>query len=222
MMGGVDTDINAATELPGLYAAGEVACASLNGANRLGSNSLTECLVFGAVAGRNAIDFAKGVNQGDQSRLVAQAEEEAARVGALRGNGTGSEKISSLRLEMNSAMEAGCGVYRMQDTMATAAVATRSIRQRAADLHLRDSSRVFNTEIVSALELMNMVELAEVLSVSAADRKESRGAHTCRDYPTRDDENYLYHTLAHRTEDGPSLGRKEVKLGHWVPQERKY
>jgi succinate dehydrogenase / fumarate reductase flavoprotein subunit len=106
--------------------------------------------------------------------------------------------------------------------MATAAVATRSIRQRAADLHLRDSSRVFNTEIVSALELMNMVELAEVLSVSAADRKESRGAHTCRDYPTRDDENYLYHTLAHRTEDGPSLGRKEVKLGHWVPQERKY
>ena len=222
MMGGVDTDINAATELPGLFAAGEVACASLNGANRLGSNSLTECLVFGAVAGRNAIEFAQGAGEGNSSALIAQAEEDAARVEALRGNGRGNEKIAGLRNEMNSTMEAGCGVYRMQESMQIAATETRSIRKRAADLHLKDSSRVFNTEIVSALELQNMVELAEVLAVSAADRKESRGAHTCRDYPTRDDQNFLYHTLAHRTDDGPRLGRKEVKLGHWEPQERKY
>jgi len=222
MMGGVDTDITAATPLPGLYAAGEVACGSLNGANRLGSNSLTECLVFGAVAGRNAMDFARGSADGDQARLVAQAEEEAARVEALRGNGKGSEQISSLRVEMNSAMEAGCGVYREQGTMAVAADATRSIRQRAADLHLKDTSKVFNTEVISALELLNMVELAEALAVSAVHRKESRGAHTCRDYPTRDDQNFLYHTLAHRTEDGPRLDRKDVTLGHWEPQERKY
>ncbi len=222
MMGGVDTDITAATPLPGLYAAGEVACGSLNGANRLGSNSLTECLVFGAVAGRNAMDFARGSADGDQARLVAQAEEEAARVEALRGNGKGSEQISSLRVEMNSALEAGCGVYREQGTMAVAADATRSIRQRAADLHLKDTSKVFNTEVISALELLNMVELAEALAVSALHRKESRGAHTCRDYPTRDDQNFLYHTLAHRTEDGPRLDRKDVNLGHWEPQERKY
>ena len=222
MMGGVDTDITAATPMPGLYAAGEVACGSLNGANRLGSNSLTECLVFGAVAGRNAMAFARGSSEGDPARLVAQAGEEAARVEALRGNGKGAEQISSLRVEMNSAVEAGCGVYRQQDSMVVAAEATRSIRQRAADLNLKDTSKVFNTELVTALELLNMVELAETLAVSALHRKESRGAHTCRDYPTRDDQNFLYHTLAHRTEDGPRLDRKDVNLGHWEPQERKY
>ncbi|MDE0885942.1 MAG: FAD-binding protein [Myxococcota bacterium] len=222
MMGGVDTDINAATDLPGLYAAGEVACGSLNGANRLGSNSLTECLVFGAVAARSALDFARGASDGDSARLVAQVEEEAARVNALRGNGKGNEHVSALRTEMNSTMEAGCGVYRHQDTMQVAADETRNIRQRVADLHLKDTSKVFNTELISALELQNMVELAEVLALGAVHRKESRGAHTCRDYPTRDDQNYLYHTLAHRTEDGPRLGRKEVNLGHWEPQERKY
>jgi fumarate reductase flavoprotein subunit len=222
MMGGVDTDINAATDLPGLFAAGEVACGSLNGANRLGSNSLTECLVFGAAAARSALDFAQGASEGDQARLVAQVEEEAARVDALRGNGKGNEQISALRTEMNSAMELGCGVYRNQDTMQVAADETRNIRQRVGDLHLKDTSKVFNTELISALELENMVELAEVLALGAAHRKESRGAHTCRDYPTRDDQNFLYHTLAHRTEDGPRLGRKEVKLGHWEPQERKY
>ena len=103
-----------------------------------------------------------------------------------------------------------------------AARETREIRQRASELRLTDSSKVFNTEIVSALELLNMVELAEALALSAAHRKESRGAHTCRDYPSRDDQNFLYHTLAYRTEDGPRLDRKEVKLGHWEPQERKY
>ena len=222
MMGGVDTDIEAATALPGLFAAGETACVSLNGANRLGSNSLTECLVFGAVAGRSATEFAQGASEGNSAALVAQTEEEAARVEALRGNGRGSEQIAALRTEMNSAMEAGCGVYREQDSMNAAVVSTRSIRQRAADLHLRDDSKVFNTEIIAALELLNMVELAEALTVSAAHRKESRGAHTCRDYPTRNDQEYLYHTLAYRTEDGPRLDRKEVKLGHWEPQERKY
>ncbi len=222
MMGGVDTYIGAATALPGLFAAGETACVSLNGANRLGSNSLTECLVFGAVAGRNAAEFAQGASDGNQAGLAAQTEEEAARVEALRGNGRGSERIAALRSEMNSTVESGCGVYRQQDSMQAAAAATRSIRQRADDLHLRDGSRVFNTEIITALELLNMVELAEVLTASAAHRKESRGAHTCRDYPTRNDQDYLYHTLAYRTEDGPRLGRKEVKLGHWEPQERKY
>jgi succinate dehydrogenase/fumarate reductase flavoprotein subunit len=96
------------------------------------------------------------------------------------------------------------------------------IRQRAAHLHLKDSSTVFNTELVAALELMNMVEVAEALAVSAAHRKESRGAHTCDDFPNRDDQNFLYHTLAYRTDDGPRLDRKDVALGHWEPQERKY
>ena len=222
MMGGVDTDIGAATRLPGLFAAGETACVSLNGANRLGSNSLTECLVFGAVAGRNALDFARAAEAGNEAHLVVQAEDEAARVEGLRGNGKGSEQISALRSAMNSTMEDGCGVYREQESMQASATAARLIRQKAEDLCLKDTSRVFNTEIVSALELVNMVELAEVLAVSAAHRKESRGAHTCRDYPTRDDQNFLYHTLAYRTDDGPRLDRMDVRLGHWEPQERKY
>ncbi|MBW2230042.1 MAG: FAD-binding protein [Deltaproteobacteria bacterium] len=222
MMGGVDTNIKAETELPGLYAAGETASVSLNGANRLGSNSLTECLVFGAAAGHNAIDFAQGAGEGNEASLRGQAEEEAARVEGLRGNGKGAEGISALRTEMNKTMDEGCGVYRQQETMQATATRMRSIRQRASDLRFEDTSKVFNTEIIAGLELMNMVECGEVLAVSAAHRKESRGAHTCRDYPNRDDQDYLYHTLAYRTDDGPRLDKKDVALGHWEPQERKY
>ena len=222
MMGGVDTNIRAETDMPGLYAAGEVACGSINGANRLGSNSLTECLVFGNSAGVHSLDYASGTDDGNEASLRAQAEEEAARVDALRGSKRGDEKIADLRVEMNRVMEAGCGVYREQETMKIAEKEMHEIRKRASCLHLQDSSKVFNTELVAALELMNMVEVAETLAVSAAHRKESRGAHTCRDFPHRDDQTYLYHTLAYRTDDGPRLDRKEVALGHWEPQERKY
>jgi fumarate reductase flavoprotein subunit len=222
MMGGVDTDITAGTEMPGLYAAGEVACASLNGANRLGSNSLTECLVFGASAGLNGLEFARGTSAGNEDALRGQVEEEAARIEALRGNKTGGERISQLRREMNDTMESGCGVYRQQDSMNATVQTMKSIRERLADLRLEDDSKVFNTELISALELINMVDVAETLAVSAAHRTESRGAHTCRDYPTRDDQNFLYHTLCYNDPAGPRLGKKDVALGHWVPEERKY
>ena len=106
--------------------------------------------------------------------------------------------------------------------MAVTAQKTSEIRARSADLNLTDSSKVFNTEIIGALEMVNMVELAEVLAVSALSRKESRGAHTCRDFPKRDDQSFLYHTVAYRTDDGPRLEKKDVNLGHWEPQERKY
>ena len=182
MMGGVDTDIHAATRLPGLFAAGETACVSLNGANRLGSNSLTECLVFGAVAGMSAMDFARETGEGSEAALRSQAEEEAARIAELRGSAKGGEQISTLRKELNQTMEVGCGVYRHQDTMKETALKTSEIRQRSNDLNLEDASKVFNTELVAGLELMNMVEIAEVLAASAFHRKESRGAHTCRDY----------------------------------------
>ncbi|MEM9177571.1 MAG: FAD-binding protein [Myxococcota bacterium] len=222
MMGGVDTDIDGATELPGLYAAGETACVSINGANRLGSNSLTECLVFGAAAARHAMDFAKGSSEGDERALVALAEEEAARVDALRGRKKGGEKISSIRRELNTAMEAACGVYREQGSMQHGVGAIAQLRSRVADLRLEDDSRVFNTELITALELANMVEVAETLAVSAASRKESRGAHTCKDFTTRNDEDYLHHTMAYHDPAGPRLAKKEVVLGKWEPEERKY
>ncbi len=221
MMGGVDTDVTAATSLPGLYAAGEVACASLNGANRLGSNSLTECLVFGARAGLESLRFAAGTGDGNESSLREQADAEAARIEAMRGK-SGGEKISEIRREMNATMEEGCGVYREQDPMNATVAVMKSLRERVHDLGLQDTSKVFNTELIAALELINMVEVAETLAVSAAHRKESRGAHTCRDFPSRNDTEYLYHTLCYHDPDGPRLDKKEVALGHWEPQERKY
>ena len=222
MMGGVDTNIDGATELPGLYAAGETACVSINGANRLGSNSLTECLVFGAAAARHAMQFSKGSDDFNEAALKAQVEEEAGRVENLRGRKKGGEKISEIRRELNSVMENACGVYREQTSMQAGVGAVAQLRGRVADLRLEDESKVFNTELITALELQNMVEVAETLAVSAAHRKESRGAHTCKDFTTRDDQNYLYHTMAYHEAAGPRLGKKDVVLGHWVPEERKY
>ncbi len=222
MMGGVDTDIDGATTLPGLYAAGEVACVSLNGANRLGSNSLTECLVFGARAGLHSLEFAKGSAAGSDDGLRAQAEEEAARVDALRGRKKGGEKIAAIRHEMTSAMESGCGVFRRQESMGAAVEALVQLKGRVSDLRLEDDSKVFNTEVIAALELHNMLDVAEVVAVSAHHRKESRGAHTCRDFERRDDQNYLYHTLCYHDPSGPRLDKKDVTLGRWEPVERKY
>jgi len=222
MMGGIDTDITAGTSLPGLYAAGEVASASLNGANRLGSNSLTECLVFGAEAGRNAVVFARGIGEGNQAALVAQGEEEAARVDSLRGRQKGGEKLSRIRRELNESMESGCGVYREQESMDATVRKLAELKGRYADIGLQDSSKVFNTELTAAMELGFMLDVAEAVAASAASRRESRGAHTRKDAPNRDDQNFLHHTLCHFDPTGPRIGRKEVTLGKWEPEERKY
>jgi fumarate reductase flavoprotein subunit len=222
MMGGIDTDVEAATSLPGLYAAGEVACASLNGANRLGSNSLTECLVFGASAGKNALAYSKGSSDGNEQVLRGQADAEAGRIEALRGR-SGSEKISTIRKELNTAMESGCGVYRQQDTMQACVESIEQLKVRAENLALEDGSKVFNTELIAALELWNMLDVAETVANSGLERKESRGAHTCRDFTSRDDANYLHHSMAWYQPSGrPRIDKKEVTLGHWEPEERKY
>jgi fumarate reductase flavoprotein subunit len=222
MMGGVDVNIDGATDLPGLYAAGEVACVSLNGANRLGSNSLTECLVFGARSGRAAVAFAQGASAGDAAALRRQGEEEGARIEALRGR-RGGEKLARLRGELAHAMEQGCGVYREQASMDAACRAVAQLKGRWDDVALEDQSLVFNTELIAALELRNMLDVGEAIAVSAARRKESRGAHTRRDFPKRDDANWLHHTLCHFEPSGPPrIGKKPVTLGHWVPEERKY
>jgi succinate dehydrogenase flavoprotein subunit len=222
MMGGVDTDIDGATTLPGLYAAGETACVSLNGANRLGSNSLTECLVFGARAGRVAVQYAASTDGGSDEAGRRIAEDESGRLSAARNAQRGSEPISQLRRELNQTMESGCGVYREQASMDATVNAVAGLKQRMSDVRLEDPSSVFNTELVAALELDNMLEVAEALAVSAAHRRESRGAHTRRDAPKRDDQSFLYHTLCYYDASGPRLGKKPVTLGKWVPEERKY
>jgi fumarate reductase flavoprotein subunit len=222
MMGGVDVDIDGATPIPGLYAAGETACVSLNGANRLGSNSLTECLVFGARAGEHAVGYARGAAPGEESELRGVAEDESARLDALRARQRGGETLSGIRGEMNDALESGCGVYREEGPMRAACEKLAELRRRFEDVSLKDASPVFNTELVAALELANMLDVAESVAVSALSRKESRGAHTRRDFPHRDDEGFLYHTLAYYDDAGPRLDRKDVTLGRWEPEERKY
>jgi fumarate reductase flavoprotein subunit len=222
MMGGVDVDIEGRTLLPGLYAAGETACVSLNGANRLGSNSLTECLVFGARAGRHAVGYARGAAEGNESRLRAMGEEEAVRIDALRGSRRGGEKLARIRHDMQHAMEQGCGVYREQSSMQETVRALAQLNPRYDALALDDRSKVFNTELIAALELRNMLDVAEAIANAALARKESRGAHTCSDFPKRNDQEYLHHSLVWFGEAGPRVDQKPVTITRFQPEERKY
>ncbi len=223
MMGGVDTDIDGATILGGLFAAGETACVSMNGANRLGSNSLTECLVFGARAGAHAVEYIKGASGGDEAVLLSQAQDEAGRIAELRGRTRGGEKISKVREAMNDVMEEGTGVYREQSSMEKAVKDIAEVRASFEQVSLDDNSKVFNTELVAALELENMLDIAQTVTIAAVARRESRGAHACSDYPTRNDAEYLHHSLVYYTPDGaPRFDKKDVTLGVWEPEERKY
>ena len=223
IMGGVHTDINGATPIEGLYAAGEVACVSLNGANRLGSNSLTECLVFGARAGRAAAESAARSSGPVASTIEAQVRDEERRLHDFLGRSDGTERIATLRAEMQTTMEESAGIYRSGATLAAGVETTGRLRQHGRHLKLADRSKTFNTELISALELEYMLDLAEVILRSAAHRTESRGAHQRTDYPDRDDERFLAHTMAYRAEDGSArLDHLPVTITRWPPGDRVY
>jgi fumarate reductase flavoprotein subunit len=223
MMGGIDTDITGATTLPGLYAAGECACVSINGANRLGSNSLTELLVFGGRAGRAAAQFALENPKIDTHLLEMQAKDEQERISKnfFQKKG-GTERISTLRKEMHDTMEAGAGIYRTETSLKETCNKIKELKDRFTNINIEDRSLNFNTELTSALELEFMLELAEVISHSALERKESRGSHQRTDFPERDDKNFLRHTLAHHTETKPQIDYKDVVITKWPPGERVY
>jgi fumarate reductase flavoprotein subunit len=222
MMGGVDVNIEGETIIGGLYAAGETACVSLNGANRLGSNSLTECLVFGARAGRHAVARVKGGMSQSDAPLLEQVKSESARLDALRARKRGGETLSGIRQDMNIAMEAGLGVYREQAPMDKAVRDVAELKRRFEQVSLSDTSKVFNTELTTALELSNLLDCAEAVSTAAAQRKESRGAHARRDFPKRNDQEFMHHSLVYWGHNGPRFSTKPVTLGVWVPEERKY
>jgi fumarate reductase flavoprotein subunit len=223
MMGGVSTDIRGATPLAGLYAAGEVACVSINGANRLGSNSLTELLVFGARAGQAAAAFAAGQKQAGPA-VLAQAHDENRRLEErFLGRAGGTEKIATLRAEMHETMEGSAGIYRTGSTLEKAAARIEILRQRFEAVSLDDRSRTFNTELTSALELSYMLDLAGAIVQSALQRKESRGSHQRTDHPDRDDGRYLSHSLAYHAQDGPPrIEYLPVTITRWPPGERVY
>jgi fumarate reductase flavoprotein subunit len=222
MMGGVSTDINGATPLDGLYAAGEVACVSINGANRLGSNSLPELLVFGARAGRAAAEYAAGAADPGPA-VQAQARDEIRRLEQLLTGTSGGERIADIRTEMQDVMEGGAGIYRNGESLAKAADRLSELQQRAQSVAPEDQSRTFNTELLATLELSFMLDLAECIVHSAMNRKESRGAHQRTDFPARDDDQYLGHSMVHREPDGtPRVDYLPVTITRWQPGERIY
>ncbi|MGH8972039.1 MAG: FAD-binding protein [Acidimicrobiia bacterium] len=223
MMGGVDTDMMGRTPLPGLYAAGETACVSMNGANRLGSNSLSECLVFGARVGKQAAEDALQARPPDPSSLsrLAQAEQDRIVSSYLAKDG-GRERIADIRRDMQHALEEGAGVYRTEESLKEAVEEIPRLKDRYRDVALDDRSRAFNTELVAAFELENMLDIAETVVRSALERRESRGSHTRRDYTTRDDEHFARHSLALATPEGPRIEYRDVTITRWPLAERKY
>ncbi|MBV8362731.1 MAG: fumarate reductase (quinol) flavoprotein subunit [Deltaproteobacteria bacterium] len=224
MMGGIHTDIHGATPLKGLYAAGEAACVSINGSNRLGSNSLGELLVFGARAGKSAIEYlANGPNQTDHNHLLALAGDEERRLEQQYSKADGSERIAKLREEMQRTMERGCGIYRERATLIESANKLNELKERAANLRMDDHGRSFNTQLTAALELGFMLDVAETIVHCALNREESRGAHQRRDFPKRDDKKYLAHSLVSRTGEGPPrVDYLPVVITRWPPGERIY
>jgi succinate dehydrogenase / fumarate reductase flavoprotein subunit len=221
LMGGIDVDLNQATAVKGVWAAGEGACASLHGANRLGTNSTAECLTSGKIAGEGACRYAMGKEQHG-----ALPEE---RVGEQRNliyhdllEGDGSENTYELRTALQTTIDQGFGVYRDAERMKKGVEELLALKDRYRKLKVRDKSRAYNTDLLFALELGFMLDVSEVVAKGALAREESRGGHARTDFPKRDDEKWLQHTLAHYTPDGPQFDSSSVAITHWKPVERKY
>ncbi|MBX2800752.1 MAG: fumarate reductase (quinol) flavoprotein subunit [Myxococcales bacterium] len=223
MMGGIHVDIDGATSIPGLYAAGEAASSNLNGANRLGSNSLTELLVFGARTGHCAAEFARGVDAPNEKALSGQVAEERARIleGFLQKEG-GEFRVAELRAELHEAMESGAGIYRSEDTLQQTAKVISELRDKFTKVKVDDRSNCFNTELITLLEFENLLDVSEALAHSALQRTESRGAHQRSDHEARDDDKFLKHSLAYKTDGDPRIDYLDVVITRWPPGERVY
>jgi fumarate reductase flavoprotein subunit len=223
-MGGITADGNTASPLPGLYSVGECSSVGIHGANRLGSNSLTELLVFGKSAGVQAAAMARQVGHAEPTRLKAQAEQARANALALRERQGGGERIATIRREMAKSMEDGCGIYRTADTMQATCDKLAELKQRYKTVQVDDHSQAWNTEWLLAIELGFLLDVAEAMAHSALLRKESRGSHQRLDgYEERDDVNYLRHSLAYYSGDGPPrIDYGPVKITSSQPGTRAY
>jgi len=220
-MGGIATDIHGSTSLPGLFAAGECACVSIHGANRLGGNALMETIVYGRRAGSRAAEYAEGIETSAVSVEESVAVERA-RIGRWLAPRTG-ERIGAVRDEIGRVMAEHFGILRTGEQMAKGARKLSALRARVPGTMLQDRGRVFNMELIDALQLESMIDLAEVIAASATARTESRGSHARPDYPTRDDANWLKHTLAFRTDTGGiRLTDRPVTITRIPPAERRY
>jgi len=219
-MGGVDTDVWGLTSLEGLYAAGEVACVSVHGANRLGGNALMETITFGKRVGRHAAEWSLA---NTTVEVPASAEADAERELKTLLDRTDGERPWKIRDELAETMHVNFGVFRREEQMVEQGTIVQSLRERFERVVVEDKGEVFNSDLTQALELGFLLELAECMVVSGLARKESRGAHARPyDYPDRDDENYLRHTVVTWKGGAPELDWKPVTMTKWQPQERTY
>jgi len=219
-MGGIKTDIDGQTAVPGLYAAGEVACVSVHGGNRLGANSLLDTLVFGRRSGQHASDAVKSISHANVTDASADADRE--NIQGLLSNAGGGPMFGALRHEMGKTMNDNLAVYRDQQGMETALSDIREVRERYRSVYVPDKGKTFNTNLLFTIELGFMFDCAESVAVSGLERKESRGAHTRTDMPDRDDENWLKHILVKNSVDGPALEHLPVVITDWKPEVRSY
>jgi succinate dehydrogenase / fumarate reductase, flavoprotein subunit len=224
IMGGVKTDAGAATPVPGLYAAGECACVSVHGGNRLGANSLLDTLVFGRHAGRNSAAYVKTVaSVPSDAAAEAFLASEQKRVQAFLDRPTTAETHAKLRLELGTVMDEKVGVYRDDTGLRAALAAVRDIAKRYETVAVRDKGRIFNQALTFALELGFMLDCAQATIIGALERKESRGAQSRTDYPDRNDAEWLKHVVITRREgQDPAISYQPVTITKWPPQERKY
>jgi succinate dehydrogenase / fumarate reductase flavoprotein subunit len=225
-MGGIPTDVDGRvvidaqnTPMPGFYAAGECACVSVHGANRLGTNSLVDIIVFGRRAGKHALKY---VQEADLVPLAKDADEAAREEIEHLLNNHGTERVADIRRELQEEMMDKAGVFRTADGLRALSTKIADLRQRYTRVKIADKGRVFNTELTEALELGYLLDIADNIVASALARTESRGAHYREDYPARDDANWLKHTLAYRTPEGIRLDYKPVVITKFQPKERKY
>ncbi|MDX6587360.1 MAG: succinate dehydrogenase / fumarate reductase, flavoprotein subunit [Solirubrobacterales bacterium] len=220
-MGGVKTDIHGATNVPGLYAAGEVACVSVHGGNRLGANSLLDTLIFGRRSGEHAANRAKRIDFGVASRSVLADEERqiADIVGRERGKG---RRISEIKLELGQTMDKHVAVFREKESIETALEVVRRLKEEAKSAYIDDRGTIFNQDVLGAIELSFMLDGAECTCLGALHRTESRGAQFRTDYPERNDDEWLKHIDLTMNGDGPEISYSDVTITNWQPQERTY
>src|SRR5688572_20053751 len=220
VMGGVKTDIDGKTSVPGLYAAGEVACVSVHGGNRLGANSLLDTLIFGARSGRHAAGHAKGIKMPEPSR--ASLDDEASMIRDVVGRDRSGRRVSEIKRELGATMDKYVAVFRDEEGLNTALQKIRDLKEEAKTVAIDDKGTVFNQDLLGAIELGFMLDNAEAIVVGALERKESRGAQFRTDYPERNDEEWLKH-INITLEDGESkTSYSEVTMTQWEPQERTY
>ncbi len=222
-MGGIHTDIDGRTPVENIFAAGEAACVSIHGANRLGSNSTAECLVWGRITGELSAEYALSHEfMFREDEVLEDAEKEAKRIEGIL-NKNGKENPYEIRNELRKIMDTHVGVFRTGEKLEEALRIVRNLKERFKDIRIVDKDLRWNTDLVSALETENMLDLAEIVILGALMREESRGSHFRRDFPYRDDERFLKHTLAYRNEDGSvRIEYIPVNITYWKPVERKY